>query len=398
MTDIDLLMKRCIYCDQDKPETEFSLEHIWPDSLGGDYLPAFWQTDDVCARCNNLSGLFVDGAFIKSFAGMAEKVADADRYQSLTSPRASPLAYTGRITTVPAPAGCVAEMWVGACGANMIHIRPQHDETWSGYVSGDPKAKKAAAGRVYIALTSKEMFWVNVALKSFLAHFKRSERFLINGAVQAAPGEPPLIATLDRKATAPEDLAVIDAVLAAGRSGAFLKNELIVRTNPADRFLPKLGIAIGYQLFGAPYLDTPYVQTLRRALWERADTVRETLPVVGVGYFAPKSRGLFGDMLKWPGGWVLLIKRQKDGVMLSVVTPSGRGMQGLISDDPALMAGLSPDYDAGSVWITVPPLSEAVGPIGLPDYLAHKLGNMTSPELAALEGQLIDPATLPACR
>lgn len=280
----------------------------------------------------------------------------------------------------------------------MIHIRPRHDETWSGYVSGDPKAKKAAAGRVYIALTSKEMFWVNVALKSFLAHFKRSERFLINGAVQAAPGQRPIIATLDRNETAPEELVVIDAVLAAGRSGEVLKNELIVRTNPADRFLPKLGIALGYQLFGAPYLDTQYAQTLRRALWERDDAVRETLPVVGVGYFSSESRGLFGDILKWPAGWVLLIKRQKEKLMLSVVTPSGRGMQGLICNDPSLVAGLSPDHDEGTVWITVPPLSQAVGPIGLPDYLAHKLGNATSPHLTALEGQLIDPATLPACQ
>ena len=391
-------MKQCVYCDQDKPDAEFSFEHIWPDSLGGDFLPSFWQTDDVCARCNNLCGLFVDGAFIRRFAGMAEKVADADRYQSLTSPRAAPLAYMGRITAVPAPAGCVAEMWLGACGANIIHIRPQHDETWNGYVSGDPKAKKAAAGRVYIALTSKEVFWANVALKSFLAHFKRSERFLINGAVQAAPGEPPIIASLDRNTAPPGDLAVIDAVLAAGRSGAFMKNEVLVKTNPADRFLPKLGIALGYKLFGAPFLDTAYGQVLRRALWERDDAVRETLPVVGVGYFAPESRGLFGDMLKWPAGWVLLVKRQKDGVMLSVVTPSGRGMQGLISDEPSLVAGLSPDHDEGTVWITVPPLLQAVGPIGFPEYLAHKLGTMSSPSLSAIEAQLIDPTTLPLCR
>lgn len=221
---------------------------------------------------------------------------------------------------------------------------------------------------------------------------------MINGAVQAAPGEPPIIASLDRNTAPPGDLAVIDAVLAAGRSGAFMKNEVLVKTNPADRFLPKLGIALGYKLFGAPFLDTAYGQVLRRALWERDDAVRETLPVVGVGYFAPESRGLFGDMLKWPAGWVLLVKRQKDGVMLSVVTPSGRGMQGLISDEPSLVAGLSPDHDEGTVWITVPPLLQAVGPIGFPEYLAHKLGTMSSPSLSAIEAQLIDPTTLPLCR
>jgi hypothetical protein len=66
-------MKTCIYCGEEKNTDEFSAEHIWPDALGGDDLPDFWRTDDVCQKCNNLSGLYVDGAFVKGWAGGAER-------------------------------------------------------------------------------------------------------------------------------------------------------------------------------------------------------------------------------------------------------------------------------------------------------------------------------------
>jgi hypothetical protein len=62
-------MKTCIYCGEEKNPYEFSDEHIWPDALGGDDLPDFWRTDDVCQKCNNLSGLYVDGAFVKGWPG-----------------------------------------------------------------------------------------------------------------------------------------------------------------------------------------------------------------------------------------------------------------------------------------------------------------------------------------
>jgi HNH endonuclease len=62
-------MKRCIYCGQDKPDSAFSDEHIWPKALGGALLPLLWRTDEVCADCNNISGLFVDGSLSKAGAG-----------------------------------------------------------------------------------------------------------------------------------------------------------------------------------------------------------------------------------------------------------------------------------------------------------------------------------------
>jgi len=57
----------CVYCRLEKDLTEFSMEHIFPQSLGGALCGNLFKTNQVCKRCNNILGIFVDGAFIKSF-------------------------------------------------------------------------------------------------------------------------------------------------------------------------------------------------------------------------------------------------------------------------------------------------------------------------------------------
>ena len=59
-------MRLCIYCNTEKAESELSLEHIFPESLGGDLCSGLFKTRDVCIRCNNVAGLFVDGAFVQT--------------------------------------------------------------------------------------------------------------------------------------------------------------------------------------------------------------------------------------------------------------------------------------------------------------------------------------------
>ncbi len=172
-----MTVKKCIYCDRDKDPADFSDEHIWPDALGGDLLEPFWRTEDVCKRCNGLSGLFVDGAFIKGVFGSAERSSGTREYIDITKPGSvrMPLYYCGQLKGLALPPDEIGEYWAGPCGANILHIRPaDSDDQWSAYAGGDPRAKKIAAGRAYMALTSSRPFWVHVSLNSFRAHFKRA--------------------------------------------------------------------------------------------------------------------------------------------------------------------------------------------------------------------------------
>lgn len=391
-------MRTCLYCGLEKPDDAFSDEHIWPDALGGDYLPrAVWRTDEVCQRCNSLSGLFVDGSFIRSWMGQAELSNGSLEYLAgKGKPAAIPLDYLGPIQNVPVPQGHVADYWAGPCGANIIHIRPDDgDEQWASYAGGDPKAKKAKAGRAYIALTSEDEFWILVSLLSFKRHFDRAERFIVNADF------PPKWRFKKPDRNDPiqaEDMKTVDAVINCSRTGSQLQTQIAVSFDLGSRMLAKLGLAVGYKLLGPEFPRTDYALNLRRGMREANVQKRRSIPVRGSGFLASLGLGGAEKVLAWPGGWVLMISLVQGNLGLCVISPSGRSMMVLISEDQSLVGALAPQYKDGTIWVTVPAAKEAIGPIPLAAYLAHQTNAQALPALTTLASKRGERAQLPPCR
>ena len=387
----------CFYCGKDKLRAEFSDEHIWPDALGGDHLSGFWRTDDVCASCNSMSGIFVDGGFIRGWAGSAERSMDVRQYLSLTEPLKTvlPLNYLGRLTHDAIQPDEVAEWWVGPCGATIVHFRPaETEEIWTSYLGGDPRAKKKCAGRAYIALASQSEYWIIGALGAFEKHFRRAKRYVVNMDV---PVKWKSFSQIDRNdPVQAADLKVIDMILVAAKAHTSVRTQQQLRIDTDTRFLCKLGLAIGCKLFGADFGTHPAGAQLRKAFREPDFVRRQHIPIRGLGYFNGPQESPLG-ILSWPAAWVLIVTRV-DGVLgLSVVTPSEKHMAIRITDDFLLVDSLGPEYADGLVWITIPPLDRAVGPIPMTDYVAHVIGEILHPGLSALAAPCIDPTTLPVC-
>jgi hypothetical protein len=392
-------MKTCIYCGKDKPDDAFTTEHIWPDALGGNLLPDMWRTDDVCTDCNSTSGLFVDGSFIKSWMGNAERAFGAREYLSPTHSGSAvmPLDYLGVLPDALTRNGEIAEYWAGPCGAIIIHIRPSDaEEHWASYVGGDPRSKRSRGGRAYIELTSQERFWIVVSLASFKAHFTGSERFVVHmevplewrGSFSNPDHNDPVQA---------DDMKVVNAVTSAGQGGKNIRVRAVFKLDVGDRFLAKVGLAIGYKLLGAPFLATDYGQNLRRAFREANVAKRHKIPLRGTGYL--DEIGLRGSerVLNWPGGWVLLLNVVDHQLVLSIVSPSCKTMNLLVCDELALVSNLDRAFLDGSIWITIPALGRAVGPIPLLRYIAHQTNGPRQLELVALAGQRTDSSALPPC-
>lgn len=220
-------MKTCLYCGAEKPDEVFSDEHIWPDALGGDHLPHdVWRTNDVCQMCNNSVGLFVDGSYIRSWMGQAERSSGSYEYLAGKGrPAPIPLHYLGPLQDVPVPEGHVADFWGGPCGANIVHIRPDHGEQWNTFVGGNPTAKKAGPGRAYIAFTSEDEFWALVGLLSFKRHFDRAERFIVNANF---PSDLALKKPDRNDPVQAEDMKTVDAVIGRSRAGERLHTQVAV--------------------------------------------------------------------------------------------------------------------------------------------------------------------------
>jgi hypothetical protein len=396
-------VRKCVYCRRDKPLADFSDEHIWPDALGGDSLEPFWRTKDVCERCNNLSGLFVDGAFIKGLFGNSERAIGAWEYIDVEKPGTVilPLYYCGVLKS-PAPAsGEIAEYWAGPCGANIVHIRPNDiGDQWTSYAGGDPRAKEVAAGRAYMALTSSHPFWIHVSFNSFKAHFKRARRTVTN--VQFTPPTVEYLGTFmpdPNDQTQASDMGVMEEVTSAGKEKKSLKTSLVIKLVTGTRMLAKLALAVGYKLFGVGFLNSEYGNTLRLSLWERDTNRRNKHAVYGTGYLGQQPFADLKGILHWPGGWVLLLKVSVlRTLVLFVLTPTGKTMSVMVTDSAVLLETLDDSFTEGKVWLTIPSLSRSEGPIGLPDYTAHVAGVRRICVLEAIEAMRVDRSSLPPCR
>lgn len=394
-----MAMITCIYCEEQKPKAQFSNEHIWPLALGGDSLPDFWQTSEVCGRCNNLSGLFVDGAFVKSWIGSAERSTDAF-YAESTPPSklVLPLSYLGKVENVPIEEGLVAEFWTVACGSHIVHIRSDDkEELWDSYAGGDPRLtnRRNKAGNVYVVLTSKEPFWIITTLASVKSHFKKTNRFVVNMDI---PQDWTAFSAIDlNDDIQARDMVTVGAIIDAGAKQCPLKSQIAMRADVGSRLLAKLGLAVGYQLLGKPFLETEYSKILRTAFRE-ADYAKQKKSLVrGSGYLGQSLGKCVEQTLRFPGAWILLIWSVGESIGLHIITPLGKTMSVLVCDDPVLLTKLNKMYDDGVVWLALPALEIAVGPLALPSYIAHMIGEQAVPELTALEGKRVDFDSLPPC-
>ena len=246
-----------------------------------------------------------------------------------------------------------------------------------------------------MALTSDHEFWIAVSLLSFHHQFGRAERFVVNMDIPAGwPFKEP-----DRSdPVQSEDMKAVDSLTGASRTGKEIHLQQVISVDTGNRMLAKLGLAVGYKLLGAAFLETENGENLRRGMREAKFEKRQGLTVHGSGLFGQSGLEAVQDVLAWRGGWVLLVNMVEGKLSLSVIVPSGKSMTVLISDDAALVENLDPKYEDGVIWVTVPAAGEAVGPIPLAEYLAHKTGMSTLPTLVSLEAKRGDLAKLPPCR
>lgn len=310
----DFPAKNCLYCGKDKPIAEFSLEHIFPDSLGGSLCSDLFKTRRVCQRCNNLSGLFIDGPFIKSwFRNNHDAVASRD-YLTLDSQDSTlPLIYMGEIRAI-STTDEVCESWLGPCGEHVYHFHQRDDERFATYLGGDPIARQKDTGRAYLALTVTHPWWISLALRSFKAHFRRARRYALNFSITDDPKDSPFVRAPDAQAQID-----IDKIQSLGNGPRDVN--MSIGVNPEARFMAKVARAVGYNLFGDQFLTTPYAAHLKDAMWEQDLERANAIPIYGTGFFGVPADSA-GNLLSWRGAYTIAIMPSKDKLGLHLFTPA----------------------------------------------------------------------------
>lgn len=386
----------CIYCGEQKQLSEFSLEHIWPDALGGDCLSEFWQTRDVCRKCNNISGVFVDGAFIKHHLVSNERTLDGLAYLSPESSTGTiPLGFCGTVQNIQTPDGEEVDFWVCAPGANVLHFRAKSEAAFDTYVGGDPRraSKRSKAGRVVVSFTSEEPFWIGVALRSIKRHFSKCRLFV---ETPGWPDEHNGFSALSSEN--PEHAAVMTSVRKLYQhidEGGKIHGRTVLSLHADARFLSKLALAAGFKVFGEDFITSDDAREHRRSFREADPSKRENLEIKGRGLLTDSRSPKLRELLKWPGAWQLLLQRVNGALALVITAPSGQQMIVQVTNDPKLMQQLDRKYHEGEHWLVVPQVQKSIGPISYPKYLAHILGAQPLKELRELTARRTDPSILP---
>jgi hypothetical protein len=367
------------------------MEHIFPQSLGGALCGSLFKTNQVCKRCNNVSGIFVDGAFIKSFFRTNDEAVAIRQYLDLDGKGTVPFAYMGTVQDLAVQnANDACELWLGPCGERVYHFHEKDDPRFDTFTGGDPLARRKRPGRAYLVLTSQESKWTSLTIRSFAANFAKAERYAVNFAVQG-DGADKFIRT-------PNDAAKTEITLILAKADDTHLSKVALDLGFETRFLAKLALSLGHKVIGEGYSNSTYAKHLRSALWERDPQKRALIPARGTGFLASNNPTL-DEIVSWPGGYTLMLRIQEPFLALSLHLPSGRGMHIAISDEPGIWPPKARRvYAEGQIFIVLPQLPSFVGPVPLPAYLAHKFGRQADQRLSALEKRRIDPATLPPCR
>ncbi|MBB3119014.1 HNH endonuclease [Pseudoduganella violacea] len=368
---------KCIYCDEDKPLDAFSLEHIFPSSIGGKLCDDFFKTRSVCGDCNSRSGVAIDGPFLK---GALNKNLYAKSLMDFVDPEAlntwAPFFYKGRLQSLEFGEGEVCEMWEGANGEHVYHIRDEDSAAFDTYAGGNPVKRRKVPGRAYLFLTSVHEGKSAFTIRSFAQQFKTAQRYA--GNFTLAEGDVKAVVPL------PEELQEEFAKIRAGAmSGLPWSLSMAIDINANERFLTKLARALGCKLFGDAYADSVYGQRVRAAMHERDLLKRHELAEYLTSTPNLKQVARFFHIA---GAYSIHLLAIDTGFVLGLILPNGEALYVTLSNDSALWSGTEFDaYRSGVAYVVAHGANFFSGPIKAHDFIAHTTGVALLPDLERLE-------------
>ncbi|MBU6142113.1 HNH endonuclease [Patescibacteria group bacterium] len=358
----------CLYCGFDKPEAEFSSEHIIPKALiCGGLEPTNPFILPVCGRCNNLCGRFVDRPFIKNWFSHGNRAHNERRYVDLARNPEIPLSYMGCLSESPV-AGKTCDNWVGPTGDQIFHL---HDPYPDLELVGKPLPARGQTfdpGMVFLFMRATNPAWHSCILKSVAAGFENAQLYIVNGANPPPPFQkiPSELESLKNR--------LIEIVQEP------LKLEFKMAADYGDRFLSKLALGFGGLLLKSDFKVSQDAKRLRGFLWERDSEKRATLEVRGASFGSLPKNATVERVLPWAPGHVIYIADM--GEFLSLI-PIFYGVQAAaieIARDRALWEGKIPAE--GIIYVIAPGFKSWM-PAKLGHYIAARIGQL--PETDELE-------------
>lgn len=379
-------MFRCLYCNQDKVSGESSLEHGVPQFLGGAHAPDHYKLRNVCQKCNSALGLHVDGSYARSWTvtnGLA--LANRKLYTGPGQEPPLPLACMGILASLPGlvvPENMVVELWVGPSGESIVWIRAgSEDKFW--YMGGHPIDEKRKPSTVYYLPTVTDPVGFQMGVEAFFGAFKEAKKTKrILGADLVGPGATPGMTYPGFDAKTSEEKANVDAIHQAiaachGNKANWIKAQSRHFTSFDDRFICKMLLAVGYSLFGDPFLTSPTVPEALNGLWPKKNP-----PSKLKGSRDPGNLRNIAPVTGYPGAVAIVVMRVENKYML--LMSIDQQLPFAVELAPVSFNSKLVDPYDGYVLLLFPQLRKSVE-LSLVDLVCHSLNQKAHPELVKID-------------
>nr|WP_256935034.1 HNH endonuclease [Bacillus thuringiensis] len=368
-------MQLCAYCGNLKEESELTKEHVIPQNIGGNLNPTNpFALKNVCKRCNNTCGTYVDGPFIKNWFTHNEKAKNALRFLNLTNDTILPLSYFGVVEGLKYE-NKICELWLGPTGDVIYHLHdPYPQENDISPMVGKPtyvRSNQIDPGFLFIFINSNNPAWHPAIINSVRAQFKDTVLYLANGPTPKGGLFTEIPKTLSELHVKLSELATTENSL-----------EAIYGMDSGVRFIGKVALGMGTLFLNEDFQTSESATKLRNFMWAKTPTEREHIPVHGSGFFKGDftelseilNRAYCHTLMLLPVGDKLCLYASFYGTQTAVIE---------ISSDPKHWENKISFQ--GLVFTILPGLQKCVGPLSVLDYINHNTGVRTHHELAELD-------------
>ncbi|AHJ11349.1 HNH endonuclease [Sulfurospirillum multivorans] len=370
--DLEIKKIKCLYCNIAKDEDSFSLEHIFPVALGGKVITdSLFKTRQVCKDCNSKLGLDVDGIFLKNFFIKKNASMDFLNYINFEDDKyVIPFMYMGKNEQVNHPIYKDCDSWLWQGGSRVYHFHNNYSDRFNAYAGGNPIGHndKKRAGEAYLVSSTDNSQWIKKLLVSYREYFKNAKRYSTNINIQ---NENNFL-----NSPSSNEQNIINEITKISEENRLQINQLVFQIGFEIRFLSKIALAIGHNLFGEEYSNSNYAQILREVIWE-SDYQKLQNYEHKISNFFSESNTLLKDVsqiIAWKGGTtIILLPINNSLVLLLYLVGNKQPIVITITDELDCFAVETLNkFPNGCVWILIPQRQVFKGAYGLPEYLAYK--------------------------
>jgi len=216
-------------------------------------------------------------------------------------------------------------------------------------------------GTIYMFAQGDDEYWLAVLLLSCMVSFKKARRVSGNiGLTDPPEGNDPYF---DPPNAYDDKLLHIFREL----NGKTHHGRIGITIGFEQRFMAKLALGFGFNLFCNDFLNDTYSNALRNALWERDLEKRQLYGVRFYNYLSANED--LSEIFSIDGAHTILLYPHKNELILVLFVYGRKTLMIPICQDKELW---HQHTDEGEVYIVAPQVNISVGPLSVSEYLAHK--------------------------